>query len=172
VEAAAQEIAKTAVEKDSTGEWSRKWATDRDADVYVSVGIVGSNLVTVSVSLEVAGHGAAHSSEDSFELNWLMKQKREMLPKDVFRPNSSWQDFIEARCSKGLEQDLDSLYSDWKDTLPKVVLNPRNWTIDNKGIAVNFPEYSVSPRVYPVGPITISWTALKPYLQRSFIVPK
>jgi uncharacterized protein len=173
VEAATQSLAAVPEGKSSpSGKWLEKWAADGDSEVGATVGLVSEELVTASVGIEGMGHSAGHPSEDGFEFNWLLKEKRELLPEDVFQKDSGWQKTIEALCSKELQQPNAGLYDDWEKALPKVVLDSRNWQLDGKGLTIYFPEYTVSPRVYPAGPVTIPWTTLKPFLQPSFAVPK
>lgn len=173
VEAATQSLAAVPEgESSSSGEWLKKWAADGDFEVCASVGLVSEELVTASIGIEGMGHGAGHPSEDGFEFNWLLKQKRELNPVDVFRKDSGWEKTIEALCSQELQQPDAGLYDDWEEKLPKVVLDSRNWQLDGKGLTIDFPEYTVSPRVSPVGPVTIPWTTLKPFLQPGFVIPK
>lgn len=173
IEAATQRLASLGGDISPTGEWLEKWAADGDFEVYASVGFVSEGLVTSSVGIDGMGHGAAHPSEDGFEFNWLLKQKRELHPEDIFRKESQWEQTIEVRCSKELkEADADGLYDDWEKALPKVVLESRNWQLTGEGLTINFPEYTVAPRVTPVAPVTIPWTTLKPLLNPGFAIPK
>ena len=172
IEAATQRLVRPQGENNPSGEWLKKWAADGDFEVTATVGLVGEELVTASIGIEGMGHGAGHPSETGIEFNWLLKQKRELRPEDVFRKDSNWQKAIEARCSKELQQPDANLYDDWEKALPKVVLDPRNWQLNGEGLTIDFPEYTVSPRVSPVGPVMIPWTTLKPFLQPSFAIPK
>jgi hypothetical protein len=172
IEAATQRLIRPEGENSPSGEWLKKWAADGDFEVTATVGLVGEELVTASIGLEGMGHGAGHPSEEGVEFNWLLKQKRELRPEDVFRKNSDWEKTIEARCSKELQQPDANLYDDWEKALPKVVLDLLKWQLDGEGLTINFPEYTVSPRVSPVGPVMIPWTALRPFLQPSFAIPK
>jgi len=173
IEVATQSLASVGGDISPTGEWLEKWAADGEFEVSASVGLVSEELVTASVGIDGMGHHAGHPSEDEFEFNWLLKQKRELRPEDIFRKESQWQQTIEARCSKELqESDADGLYDDWGKALPKVVLDSRNWQLTGEGLTINFPEYKVAPRVAPVAPVTIPWTTLKPLLQPGFAIPK
>ena len=172
MEAATQSLVRPEGENSPSGEWLKKWAAGGDFEVTATVGLVGEELVTASIGLEGMGHGAGHPSEYGMEFNWLLKQKRELRPEDVFRKDSDWEKTIEAHCSKELQQPDANLYDDWEKALPKVVLDPRNWQLDGTGLTINFPEYTVSPRVSPAGPVMIPWTALEPFLQTSFAIPK
>jgi hypothetical protein len=172
IEAAAQSLVTPEGEKSPSGEWLKKWAADGDFEVRASVGFVSEELVTASISIEGMGHHAGHPSEETIEFNWLLKQKRELRTEDVFQKDSSWEQMIESKCTKELQKPDANLYDDWEKALPKVVLDPRNWQLNGEGLKINFPEYTVSPRVSPVGPVMIPWTTLKPLLQLSFAIPQ
>lgn len=76
-------------------------------------------------------------SEHGFEFNWLLKQKRELRPEDIFRKESQWEQIIETRCSRELqESDADGLYDDWGKALPKVVRDSRNWQLTGEGLTI------------------------------------
>ncbi len=173
IEAATQSLASLDGEKSPSGEWLKKWAADGDFDVSASVGFYNEELVTASIGIEGMGHGSGHPSEYGIEFNWLLKQKRELRPEDVFRKDSQWEQIVEARCSKELqESDADRLYDDWEKALPKVVLDSRNWRLNGEGLTIDFPEYTVGGHVAPVGPVMIPWATLRPLLQSSFAIPK
>jgi uncharacterized protein YecT (DUF1311 family) len=172
IEAATQSLASVGGDSSPTGEWLKKWAADVDGEVTASVGLVSEELVTASIGSDVMGHGAGHPGGSSIELNWLLKQKRELRPDDVFRRDSDWEKAIETLCSEDLQRPDANLFDDWKQALPKVVLDSENWELNKAGLTINFPEYSVSPHVSPVSPVLIPWTALKPFLQSGFAIPK
>jgi uncharacterized protein len=171
VEAAAQRLVVSSHGSSPSGEWQKEWAAAGDFEIDASVDLVSEVLVTASIGLEGMGHGAGHPSEAGIEFNWLLKQKRELRPEDVFRKGSDWEKAIEARCAKELQQPDAGLYDDWEKALPKVVLDQRNWQLDGKGLTIDFPEYTVAPRVSPVGPVTIPWADLKPLLNPAFEPP-
>lgn len=173
IEVAAQSLAAVPEgESSPSGKWLEKWAADGDFEVGATVGLVSEELVTASVGIDGMGHSAGHPGGSWIEFNWLLKQRRELRPEDVFRKDSGWQKTIEALCSKELQQTNAGLYDDWEKALPRVVLDSRNWQLDGKGITIEFPDYSVSAHVDPAGPVTIPWTTLKPFLQPSFAIPK
>ena len=174
VEAATQSMAAIPDgEKSPSGEWLDRWAADGESEVGASVGFYSEELVTASIGIEGMGHSAGHPGGSSIEFNWLLKQKRELRPEDVFREDSQWEQVIEALCSKELqESDSDRLYDDWEKALTKVVLDSRNWQLDSEGLTIEFPEYTVAPRASPVGPVMIPWATLRPLLQPNFTIPK
>jgi len=173
IEAATQSLASLDGEKSPSGEWLKEWAAEGESEVYASVGFYSEELVTASIGIEGMGHFAGHPGGSSIEFNWLLKQKRELRPEDVFRKDSQWERIIEARCSKELQElDADRLADDWEEALPKVVLDSRNWRLNVEGLTMVFPEYAVGGHVAPVSPLTIPWATLRPLLQSSFTIPE
>lgn len=174
IEAATQSLAAIPRgEKSPSGEWLKEWAADGESEVCASVGFYSEELVTTSILIEGMGHSAGHPGGTSIEFNWLLKPKRELRPEDVFRKDSQWEQIIEARCSKELqESDADRLDDDWEKALPKVVLDSRNWRLNGEGLTIDFPEYTVGSHVAPVGPVMIPWATLRPLLQPSYAIPK
>lgn len=173
IEAAAQGLVASNGKKSPSGKWLPEWAAGGDFELTASVDLVSQELVTASIGLEGMGHGAAHPSEEGLEFNWLLKQGRELRSEDVFRKDSDWEKSVEAVCSEELQRDdSEGLYDNWESALKKVVLNSQNWELDAKGLTIDFPEYSVSPRAFPVSPVTIPWATLRPFLQPGFAIPK
>jgi hypothetical protein len=57
------------------------------------------------------------------------------------------------------------------DGLAKVIASPGNWLLDETGLTVSFPEYTVSPRYATPAPVTVPWSALQPFLAANFVRP-
>jgi uncharacterized protein len=96
----------------SDGKWSQEWAQDMDTDVTVSVALLGPSLVTATLNNEWYDHGAAHPNLDFRQFNWLLKEKRELRPEDVFRPASGWDKYLAERCLKTLKAQFGESYPD------------------------------------------------------------
>ncbi len=147
---------------------------DSDEDITVSVDFDGRELVTSSISESSSTHRAPHPNESIIRFNWLLKEKRELRPEDVFLADSGWDRMIQARCVKALRRQFgaDSEFfsnNDFANTLHKIIVHPRNWTFTDKGLVISFPENTIMPRVSPVNDVTIPWAVLKPLLQASFV---
>jgi len=76
-------------------------------------------------------------------------------PEDIFRKESQWEQTIEVRCSKELkEADADGCTTIGKrHSLSRSRI--AKLAVDGEGLTINFPEYTVAPRVTPVAPVTI-----------------
>jgi hypothetical protein len=91
-----------------------------------------------------------------------------------------WEAVVSARCRAALKVQVGDDYqsyagstaADFAKTLHGVVADPRNWDIDAKGLTINFPEYSVTPRAFPVDPVLVPWEALSGVLAKGFEVPR
>lgn len=175
IEAAARKIASQGKSKPN-GKWLPEWATNNDIEVTVSIGIVGEQLITAFVD-GWWGRGA-HPGESSIQLNWLLREQRELHPDDVFRASSGWDQIIQERCYKTLIRELGNAIDSYHgpDMLPgilhEIILDPENWQLDSNGLTIIFQDYAVAPRAAHPSPVTISWVALQPYLQTRFVIPE
>ena len=161
------------------GGWKLEWAVDRDTDVTVRIGFVGQELVTATLTNQWYGHGAAHPNTGSIQFNWLLKEKRELRPEDVFRPDSGWDRTIYTHCNKDLQMQLGEDYQKTRqpsDMMSKelnaIIANPHNWKLDGEGLSIMFGRYSVSCYACPVIPVTVPWETLQPFLQKRFVIPE
>jgi len=160
--------------------WLPEWAADNDGDITTTIGIVGGKLITVSV--DGWWWRGAHPSESSIWLNWLITEKRELRPDDVFVTDSGWDGTIQQRCDQALHHQLDSQAGDdyqayeppgeMPKTLHKIVSDPRNWKLDSKGLTIVFQDYAVAPRAEHPDPVTVPWSELKPLMKPDFVIPK
>jgi uncharacterized protein YecT (DUF1311 family) len=159
--------------------WLPEWAADNDADITSTIGFVGTKLITASVN--GSWWRGAHPSESSIWLNWLLSEKRELRPDDVFVNGSGWDTTIQQRCDQALHHQLDAqtgqdyqAYAapgEMPKTLHKIVSDPRNWKLDSKGLTIVFQDYAVAPRAAHPDPVTVPWADLKPLMKPDFTIP-
>ena len=163
--AAMRKVASSDSKSDPPGEWSKKWAEDTETDITVSVNYIGAKLITASIDSEWMGHGAAHPDGATSQFNWMIKEKRELRPDDIFLPGSAWDKTIQERCSKALQQQLGKGLEDgWQQELHRIIGDSRNWKLDSEGLTLILDDGSMSPHAAPANPVKVSWTALKPFL--------
>jgi len=186
IELAAQNIESAANQREASADlsepedqWTQGWAANEDveADVLASVDIVGQQLVASTIREDSMGHRAAHPNTTTIELNWLLKEKRELRSVDIFRAGTGWDQALQARCDKALRRQLGASYEsdsdgDFAKRLHAVVVDPRNWQLDSRGLTVVFQRYSVSAYAAPADPVTVPWAVLSPFMQTSFVTPK
>jgi uncharacterized protein YecT (DUF1311 family) len=166
----------------SPGNSPRKWTAEEgvDSDVAVSIGVVAGQIVTATINDHYDGHGA-HPNDYSIQFNWLLKEQREVRAEDLFRSNSGWDTAILGQCENDVSRQLTEQMgadnaSTWLADLPKklhgIILDPRNWVLDGKGLTIPFQPYAVACYACTPNPVTVPWTALQPFLQPGFVVPK
>jgi uncharacterized protein YecT (DUF1311 family) len=153
-----------------------------DTDLHTELGVVTPQLVTATVTNLWYGHGAAHPNTATIQFNWLLREKRELGPEDVFRADSGWKKALYEKTDKYLHEQLDGeAGGDYQNesapgtiatTLNKIVENPGNWQIDEKGIAIAFPEYAVACRACTPEPFSMTWGDLKALMKPTFIIPE
>ncbi len=159
------------------GPWKKEWAVGAETDVTATVDVVTPHMVSVGIADDGMGHGAAHPNEASEEFHWLLKEQRRLKASDMFLAGTGWESLLERRCRASLKEQIGKDYESYagesfQKTLDEVVLNPANWTMDAKGLTISFPEYSVTPRMEPVDPVTVPWAALKGMLVPGFDLPQ
>jgi uncharacterized protein len=158
--------------------WDKSLAGGADTTVTATLGGVTPQMVSVSITNDEMGHGAAHPGEAYETFHWLLKERRLLKVADVFTPG--WEAVVTARCKASLRKQIGDDYqsyagstaADFAKTLHGVVADIGNWDIDAKGVTINFPEYSVTPRAEPVDPVTVPWSALRSFLNPNFVVPQ
>jgi hypothetical protein len=146
-----------------------------DNSVEVTLGLVGPRLVTATV--QGTWWRGGHPSGSYIELNWMLTEKRELRPEDVFKPGSGWETLFQRRCEDYLNTYIDPPGSgtyhpvgskELTAELHSIFISPRNWHIDEKGISIVFPEYAVAPRILHPGPVNLPWRDLSELLQPQF----
>jgi len=166
MEAAVRKMASSDSRADPPGEWLKKWAQDTETTITVSVNYIGARLIAASIDSDWMGHGAAHPDGATSEFNWMINEKRELRPEDVFLPGSAWDKTIQERCARALQQQLgDGLEQGWQQQLRRIVLDSRSWKLDGEGLTVILNDESMSPHAAPANPVKVPWIALKPFLQ-------
>jgi uncharacterized protein len=161
------------------GSWKQQWAVDMDTDVGVTINIVTPDLVAATLSNQWYSHGAAHPNITTVQFNWLLDQRRELRPDDVFRPDSGWAKFLEQRCMKDLKAQFGTEYpqSEWapgfiEKVLHDVVTHPVTWQLSADAFTFAFDPGTVACHACDAQPVVIPWTELKPMLQPTFTIPR
>lgn len=153
---------------------------DMDIDVSASLGVVDLNFVTATIENDWDG-GGIHPNEDSIQFNWLLKERRELKPEDVFRRWSDWDSYLQNRCDQYLHKVLDydgQSYENFMQpgqmatALHGIVVNPENWQIDSRGITIIFQTYAVASHAGTPEPVLIQWKSLQPMLNPEYMQPK
>jgi uncharacterized protein YecT (DUF1311 family) len=161
-------------------EATRNMDNGRDGVVKASIGPVSERMV--SANIESTWQGGAHPNSVSIQFHWLLKEQRELVPDDVFKPGAGWEGLLQKRCDESLHRQLDEtldgdyqkylLPGEMQKKLHEIVTDPERWQLDGKGLTITFQRYTVCSYACVANPVTIPWPELQPFLQPNFVTPK
>jgi uncharacterized protein len=142
---------------------------DTDAMVGFTVFHAARDLISAEIASFDYAHGAAHGTGQSTVLNVLLERDAELAAADLFKQDTSWIEFLAQRCSDALRARAAAgeigLFDDVKpETLKPAVASPRRWSVQQRGLGIQFALYEVAPYVAGQPRVTIPWDDLKPYL--------
>lgn len=146
-----------------------------EAEVDVTWTLRAANDAFISLDLEYSryDYGAAHPNEETRSFNWWLRLARPLKADDVFLAGSGWepalaafayQQLISGDHSKDVYGDAPSL----PDVVVNIVRDASLWSLDSEGLTIEFPEYSVAPRVAGFLSAGVPWIRLRPYLGAGF----
>lgn len=179
VESAAKSILSSS--DSPAGTAPREFAAEEweDDSVDVSLGVDANGMIAAFV--DGWWRRGAHPTEASVQLNWLLKERRELRPEDVFHADSGWDAVLQSGCVEYLHKQFPDLSdadyersnggAELPDALHEIAVDSRNWRLDEKGISIVFQDYAILPRVLHPGPIFFSWERLRPLLRPQFAIP-
>lgn len=142
-----------------------------DFSIFSAYFLTAVNQRFVGVLLTEEADGGAHPSEQSFSFQWWLDRGRALRADDVFRPGSGWETFIAEHCVQLFRADrADDLYDDSeaRQGAMRAVQDVQTWRIDSSGFHIDFPQYSVAPRVSGSFSASLKWAELQPYLASAF----
>ena len=152
---------------------SKSWEAmqGEDASVTTSLDFLNSQLVTATITGFVDFHGT-HPNTNTVHFNWLLREKRNLRPDDIFRANSHWGDVLYSSTDQYLRKTLDD-YSPKEigEKLHGITGNPESWQIDERGLSIVFQPYAVACYACTPEPFSIPWNQLRPILNPIFVVP-
>ena len=157
--------------------WSSALAEGADTNVTVHIMRVEHGRVTSAASMNTMGHGAAHPSEASETMTWLLQATRALRAGDVFQIGDAWKAMLAQACWRAIHTGGQASYVYPQVTGPnanelqRVIADVANWTLEHDGLHISYPEYSVSPRIAMVDDTVVPWAALQPVLAEGFTVP-
>jgi uncharacterized protein len=162
-------------------QWTKADAVDQDTDVSVRLNLVTESLVSASITIDTYSHGAAHPNHGTSQLNWMLKEQRPAEGKDIFNPDSKWEQELYDRVSQYLHKTLDAdgaNYENWlndpqaiQKTVRGLAADPNRWQIDDKGITIVFNPYEIACYACTPENFSVSWENLKPILNPAFVIP-
>jgi uncharacterized protein YecT (DUF1311 family) len=136
-----------------------------DIDISYNFGLITPQMISVELTIAVNGHGAAHPSGGSEVHNVFLADGHDLMAQELFRSDQDWQGYLLKR-SHATWLEIMSDAPDMIDdkAIAKVVADPTNWQLTDKGLSLLFPTYSVGPDVVGEQQVDFTWDELKPYL--------
>jgi uncharacterized protein len=148
--------------------WSDKLVVGADENILTTLERLTPKMVSVEVEDDSMGHGAAHPNESWRHIHWLRAERRELRAGDVFKEGTPWKSVLARRCWTFILHELGTegllIAGPMAKELVAAVESPQNWSFDEEGLTISFPEYSVSPRAFPAPDVRVPWAVLRPYL--------
>lgn len=156
--------------------WVDEMAAGQDTTLEAHLHGVEHDRVTVMLSASGMGHGAAHGFEMSETMTWLLNSKRTLRASDVFA-GDAWKQTVGVLCWdqlqkwEGKEYLFPQVNGPDATDLQKVIADSTNWTLEEDGLHISYPAYTIAPRVAPPEDAVLPWGQLKPVLAPGFITP-
>ena len=143
-----------------------------DVSVTYRLQAVNDRLISVTLENETYNYGAAHPNEFAIAFHWWLEAGRALTADDVFAPGGGWESFVAERCYQKLTtgEHKDDLYEEQnvRRAVADSIKAVSNWIVDAQKLEIDFPEYTVAPRVAGFVSVELSWDELKPYLAGGF----
>lgn len=156
--------------------WVDAMAAAADVSLEGDLKSVEHGRVTTLIASDGMAHGGAHPFANAETMTWLLDEKRTLRASDVFA-GDGWRDVVSKLCWDHLQsgETKSNLYDEVKgpdsEALQKVVADTTNWTLEQDGLHISFPDYTVAPRLAAVEDAVLSWSDLKGVLAPGFVTP-
>ena len=157
--------------------WVDAMALQTDTQLSAVVKSVEHGRVTAIITTFGMGHGAAHPFDGMETVTWLLAEKRALRGADVFA-TADWKHRLAALCWDDLRARNEKeafLYDEVNGpdakALQDVVADTTNWTLEQDGLHISYPNYTIAPRLAHPDDTVIPWSSVKPSLQKSFVQP-
>ncbi len=155
--------------------WRESMAADTDSSLVGATPASRQGRVSVGITMNNMGHGAAHPNEAYLTFTWLLDKGRALTPQDVFKPGSAWKaalatyawnDLSHGDKSEGLYETKDGAHA---KALLDDLSDVDNWTLTERGLSLGWPEYTLAPRLYQLDDTVVPWAKLRPLLVPGFV---
>jgi hypothetical protein len=129
-----------------------------------TVGVAQDDLVSIKFDVGNYFQGAAHPNSYSEVLNFDLKNGKQLLLADLFKPGAKFLPAIAGYCIADLKKqakDTGLLDDQIESGAAASVKNYQSWIITKKGLGINFDAYQVG--AYAAGPqfVLVPYSALK-----------
>jgi uncharacterized protein len=132
-----------------------------DSNTGISLDEVLYNRLTLKVSTNWFGHGAAHSNWSVSYVHYLLSRQRALEASDMFT-GDDWQDKLTELSLAELKREHgDNLQLDDSTDISGIVTDPARWSFaSDYGLTIQFEPYEVSAYAYGAPTIVVPWESL------------
>jgi uncharacterized protein YecT (DUF1311 family) len=161
----------------ASDDWDKIVTDEADITAWARLKTVEHGRVTTGINLEGMMHGGAHPYEAWETVTWLLNEARPLQRGDLFVEGSPWRRTLATACWQQLQRwsGKSALYASVAGpeapVLQQVVSDPRNWTLEQDGLHITYPEYTVAPRFASPEDAIVPWDTLKPLMVAGFVLP-
>lgn len=148
---------------------------DTDTETDYEIGDVRDHVISVQWTNFEYAHGAAHGMYSIAAQNMvLFPNVRPLKAEDLFGTDKDWakklQDVFWAALLANGWSPPENQAESVKTEIGSEVIRPDKWLITKEGLQVSFSAYEGGCYACNPGPVTASWTALKPLLSSTAIM--
>ncbi len=155
--------------------WRESMAADTDSTLIAATPEMRQGRVSVGITMNTMGHGAAHPNEAYLTFTWVLDKQRALTAEDVFKPGSAWKQALAVYAWNDLSHGEQSagLYETKDGARTKALLDDLsdvdNWTVTERGLSLGWPEYTLAPRLYQLDDTVVPWAKLRQLLVPGFL---
>ncbi len=130
------------------------------------VTLATNDLLSIYVESYIYGIGAAHSSHQSFTVNYDLKRGKLLKLPDIFKPGVNYLQLLSRYCTDDLSKRFGSVeISHEVDALAPQASNYESWNLTVEGLRINFDACRVLGCAGGKQAVNIPFDALKPILK-------
>lgn len=141
-------------------------AVDPD-DYAITVDYALGSVSTAMISLRLYRYdygGGAHGTASDQQINWLLRQDRDLRAEDVFDAHQNWDAALARLAFDKAKRDAEHNHEDFPfqdpSDIEQDVINPAHWLIAEHSLDIRF-DIDAFPHVIEAD---LPWSLLKPYL--------
>jgi uncharacterized protein YecT (DUF1311 family) len=134
---------------------------DEDDNFLMVLDSVNASRISVALTLDWYGHGAAHANSSYGNFHFLTKQERPLEVSDIFegkRWGKALADLLAERATVDLRNSEVSYDT---DMMMQYATDPQRWSFTRAGLVVQFQDQEVTPGSPAV---SVAWGPLRNYL--------
>ncbi|MGV8955012.1 MAG: DUF3298 domain-containing protein [Cypionkella sp.] len=139
-----------------------------DSSVDMALSEVMGTRVTLKVTTNWFGHGAAHGNWSIDYVHYLLGRNRAMEPGDIFAGEGWEKKLTDLAVAELKREHGDNLMLEDGQDLSAIITDPSRWSFaSDYGLTIQFEPYEVSAYVYGAPTIVVPWESLSDIMAES-----